>query len=133
MVLVTKDGFVGRLGDVLLKYLSIENKRFYSVTFRLDHPVVHAYLFLFQPTFFLILSVIEILLALEAMDGAMDTDSTSGGNCIKIGHPGKSILRDYFQENRTSRRPFLLVRISFPRKPILHNWSLKTMKMLRST
>ena len=39
--------------------------------------VVHAYLFLFQPTFFLILSVIEILLALEAMDGAMDTDLSS--------------------------------------------------------
>ena len=26
-----------------------------------------------------------------------------GGNCIKIGLPGKLILRDYFQENRTSR------------------------------
>ena len=34
-----------------------------------------------------------------------------GGNCIKIGLPGKSILRDYFQENITSRRPFLLLRI----------------------
>ena len=33
--------------------------------------------------------------------------SASGGNCIKIGLPGKSILRDYFHENRTSRRPFL--------------------------
>ena len=31
---------------------------------------------------------------------------------------GKSILRDYFQENRTSRRPFLLLRISFPGRPI---------------
>ena len=41
-----------------------------------------------------------------------------GGNCIKIGLPGKSILRDYFQENRTSRRPFLLQRISFPGRPI---------------
>ena len=37
----------------------------------------------------------------------------------KIGLPGKSILGDYFQENRTSRRPFLLLRISFPGRPIL--------------
>ena len=43
---------------------------------------------------------------------------TSGGNCIKISLPGKSILRSYFQENRTSRRPFLLLRISFPGRPI---------------
>ena len=28
------------------------------------------------------------------------------------------ILRDYFQENRTSKRPFLLLRISFPGRPI---------------
>ena len=39
-------------------------------------------------------------------------------NCIKIGLPGKSILGDYFQENRTSRRPFLLLRINFPGRPI---------------
>ena len=38
------------------------------------------------------------------------------GNCIKIGLPGKSILRHYFQENRTSGRPFLL--LSFPGRPI---------------
>ena len=31
----------------------------------------------------------------------------------KIGLPGKSILRDYFQENRTSQRPFLVLRIRF--------------------
>ena len=31
--------------------------------------------------------------------------AAAGGNCIKIGLPGKSILKDYFQENRTSRRP----------------------------
>ena len=37
---------------------------------------------------------------------------------MKIGLPGKSILRDYFQEKRTSRRPFLFLRISFPGKPI---------------
>ena len=36
----------------------------------------------------------------------------------KIGLPGKSILGDYFQENMTSRRPFLLLRISFPGRPI---------------
>ena len=41
-----------------------------------------------------------------------------GGNCIKIGFPGKSIIGDYFQENGTSRRPFLLLRISFPGSPI---------------
>ena len=29
--------------------------------------------------------------------------TSSGGNCIKIGLPRKSILGDYFQENRTSR------------------------------
>ena len=42
----------------------------------------------------------------------------SGANCIKIGLPGKSIPRDYFQEKRTSRRPFLLLKISFPGRPI---------------
>ena len=36
----------------------------------------------------------------------------------KIGLPGKSILGDYFQQNRTSRRPFLLLGISFPGRPI---------------
>ena len=41
-----------------------------------------------------------------------------GGNCIKVGLPGKSILRGYFQENRTSQRSFLLLRISFPGRPI---------------
>ena len=42
----------------------------------------------------------------------------SGANCIKIGLPGESILRYYFQENRTSQSPFLLLRISFPGRPI---------------
>ena len=41
-----------------------------------------------------------------------------GCNCIKIGLPGKSILRDYLQENMISQRPFLLLRISFPGRPI---------------
>ena len=41
-----------------------------------------------------------------------------GGNCVKIGLLGKSILGDYFQGNRTSQRPFLLLRISFPGRPI---------------
>ena len=43
---------------------------------------------------------------------------SSGTNCIKIGLPGKPILRDYFQENKTSQRPFLLLRINFPGRPI---------------
>ena len=37
----------------------------------------------------------------------------------KIGLPGKSILGNYFQENKISRTPFLLLRISFPGRPIL--------------
>ena len=44
--------------------------------------------------------------------------STPGGNCIEIGLPGKSILGDYLQENRTSRRPLLLLRISFTGRSI---------------
>ena len=47
------------------------------------------------------------------------------GNCKKIGLPGKLILRDYFQENRTSQRPFLLLRISFPGRHIFYNSSLR--------
>ena len=31
-----------------------------------------------------------------------------GGKCIEIGLPGKSILGYYFQENKTSIRPFIL-------------------------
>ena len=42
----------------------------------------------------------------------------AGTNCIKIGLPGKFILSDYLQENRTFRRPFPLLRISFPGRPI---------------
>ena len=41
----------------------------------------------------------------------------AGGNCIKMSLPGKSILGDYFQENGTSKRPFLSLRISFPGRP----------------
>ena len=44
--------------------------------------------------------------------------SQAGANCIRIGLPGKLILGDYFQENRSSGRPFLLLRISFPGRPI---------------
>ena len=33
-----------------------------------------------------------------------NTHSQPGGNCIKIGLPGKSILRDYFQDNDFQRR-----------------------------
>ena len=36
----------------------------------------------------------------------------------KIGLPGKSILGDYLQEKMTSQRPFLLLRFSFPGRPI---------------
>ena len=42
------------------------------------------------------------------------TSIWTGMNHTKIGLPGKSILRDYFNENRTSQRPFLSLRISFP-------------------
>ena len=41
-----------------------------------------------------------------------------------MGLPGKSILRYYYQENMTSQRPFLLLRISFPGRAILYNSSL---------
>ena len=52
-------------------------------------------------------------------------ERSSGGNCIKIGLPAKSILRDFFQENRSLGRPFLLLRISFLGRPIcLYNQSL---------
>ena len=37
-----------------------------------------------------------------------------GGNCIKMSLPGKLFLGDYFQENRTSWRHFLSLRIRFP-------------------
>ena len=45
-----------------------------------------------------------------------DLHVAPGMNCIKIGLPGKSILEDYFQENGTFRRPFLLLKISFPQR-----------------
>ena len=41
-----------------------------------------------------------------------------GMNYIKIGLPGKLILGDYFEENMTSQRPFLFLRISFQGRPI---------------
>ena len=44
--------------------------------------------------------------------GCRRRSSRTGGNCIRIGLPGKSILGDYSQENRTSRRPFLLLQFS---------------------
>ena len=43
------------------------------------------------------------------------SDFSSGFLANWIGTP---ILGDYFQENRTSWRPFLLLRISFPGRPI---------------
>ena len=57
-------------------------------------------------------------LSANFFDSVVDSPNVSGGNCIKIGLPRKLILRDVFQENRTSRRPFLLPRISFPGRPI---------------
>ena len=57
----------------------------------------------------------------------------SGGNYIKIGLPGKSILGDYFQENRTSQRPFLLLRISYPRRPIFIQFILRQLYKNRSS
>ena len=46
-------------------------------------------------------------------------DGAAGGNCIKISFPGKSILRDYFQQNTTSQRPFFpVLRFRFPGRPI---------------
>ena len=47
-----------------------------------------------------------------------------GANCIKLGLTGKLIL-NYYQENWTSRRPFLLLMISFPGRPILYISSLR--------
>ena len=44
--------------------------------------------------------------------------AVAGGNCVKIGLAGNSILRENFQENMTPQRPFLLLRISFPGRPI---------------
>ena len=49
---------------------------------------------------------------------AAKSSMRTGGKSIKIGLSGKSILRDYFQDNKTSRRPFLLLRIRFPGRPI---------------
>ena len=48
-------------------------------------------------------------------------NSETRDQLYKIGLPGKSILGDYFQEKRTSQRPFLALRISFPGRPILYN------------
>ena len=45
-------------------------------------------------------------------------DAAVRDQLYKICLPGKSILRDYFQENMTSRRPFLLLRISLPGRHI---------------
>ena len=54
----------------------------------------------------------------DGVGGPEEGGARPGGNCIKIGLPGKSILGYYFQENRTPRRPFLLLKISFPGRPI---------------
>ena len=52
----------------------------------------------------------ELLLYLEK-PFCLPPSESAGMNRIKIGLPGKSIIGDYFQENMTSPRPFLLLRI----------------------
>ena len=52
------------------------------------------------------------------MDASSESVECSRDQLYKIGLPGKSIFGDYLQENRTSRRPFLLLRISFPGRPL---------------
>ena len=56
----------------------------------------------------------------------LELQKKTGTNCIKIGLPGKSILGDYFQENRTSRRESV-----FREDLSLYNWSLQS--ALKST
>ena len=51
-----------------------------------------------------------------------------GMNCIKIGLPGKSILRDYFQENMTSQRPFLCTENQFSRKTFFYTISSRGLR-----
>ena len=46
-----------------------------------------------------------------------DGEAEPGGNCIKIGLPGKLILRDYFKRIGLPKY-LLLLRISFPGRPI---------------
>ena len=52
----------------------------------------------------------EVGVGRELGAGAV-VNEAAGGNCIKIGLPGKSILRDYFQENRTSKARFIKAQI----------------------
>ena len=60
---------------------------------------------------------------LPALRALLPPRGAPAGKCIKIGLPGKSILGDYFQEKRTSRRSFLFLRIYFPGRPIFNNSS----------
>ena len=67
------------------------------------------------------MSTCEVEHVVELLPGHEDVrveEGVPGGNCIKIGLPGKSILGYYFQENGTSQRPFLLLKISFPERHI---------------
>ena len=67
------------------------------------------------------MSTCEVEHVVELLPGHEDVrveEGVPGGNCIKIGLPGKSIFGYYIQENMTSRRPFLSLRISFPGRPI---------------
>ena len=54
-----------------------------------------------------------------------------GANCTKLDLLGKWILGDYFKESRTSKRPFLLLRIIFREDLFLYNSSL--VSALRAT
>ena len=62
---------------------------------------------------------------------AQDRELLSGGNCIKIGLPGKLILskRKSLREVRFSWKQS--PRIDFPGRLILYNWSLATPATLR--
>ena len=62
---------------------------------------------------------LAVAMGLEVEEGCA---VTSRDQLYKIGLPGKSILGDSYQENMTSRRPFLLLRIDFPGRPILYNY-----------
>ena len=55
-----------------------------------------------------------------------DAQLGAGGNCIKIGLPGKSILGYYFQSNGTYPKTFSLTENQFSGKTYfytIHPWS----------
>ena len=62
----------------------------------------------------LLVPVGDVVGELVELLAVVGLDLGPGGNCIKIGLPGKAILGDYLQEKMVSQRPFLLLRISLP-------------------